>query len=370
MKIAIFAFGAVDYSVALADALSKYCQVHFYCTKYFSKDNTPSILDVLNNNVRIRYFDNYRIRSFRNLFSYYKLSKEIRDGNFDILHFQTGAFPWFLIFRNIWRSIPLVSTVHDPYQHPGLPLMTKIYEDIMQKFCVKFSKKIIVHGDMLKKRFLKRYPEKNFKDVKILPHGDFSIYKNWEVPNCNSHNGNVKTILFFGNITPYKGLEYLIKAEPLISEIIKDYKIVIAGRGLTANHKKYISDFSKFQLVDTFIPNEDVPKYFADASIVVLPYISASQSGIIHLAYTFGKPVIATNVGALPEIVNNGKTGLLVEPRNESVLADAVIRLLSDNDLLGNMSKNVTSYCENNLSWNTIAKKTVNLYENVLNTHT
>ena len=98
-----------------------------------------------------------------------------------------------------------------------------------------------------------------------------------------------------------------------------------------------------------------------------MPYISASQSGIIHLAYAFGKPVIATNVGALPEIVNNGRTGLLVEPRNESALADAIIRLLSDKNLLDSMCENVTSYCENNLSWDSIAKKTINIYQGILN---
>ena len=366
MKIAVLVFGAIDYSVAFSKALSKYCDVQFYCSKYLIEKKDSSILDVLGSTANMCIYDDYRIRDFRNIFIYYKLSKEIWDSCFDIIHFQTGAYPWFLMHRKLWRRIPLIFTVHDPYQHPDLPFITSVYEDIMQRICVMYSKKIILHGEILKKQFLERYPKKRTEDVVVLPHGDFSIYKYWTKKSVVSTHGATKDVLFFGNITPYKGLEYLLKAEQLMRDKTSNYRIVVAGKGITSTHRRYISNLSKFKLVDEFILNEDIPKYFENASLVVLPYTSATQSGIIPIAYAFGKPVVATNVGAIPEVVENGKTGLLVEPRDERALADAIIDLLSDETLLKNMGENALNFAKRNLSWDSIAKKTMEIYRDVI----
>jgi len=362
----MLAFGAFHYSIALTNALSKYCRIDFYYNKYHLQKRDSSILDVLKDkdNVKLFGYGRYRIRDFRNIPIYYKLCKDIKNRRYDVIHFQEYGTPWMALFWRICRKYPLVMTVHDPYQHPGLPFTQNAYQDVMQKIFVRKAKKIIVHGIVLKDQFLERYSEKGNEDIVILPHGDFSIMKYWdECENKNEKIKPIKNILFFGTIRPNKGLEYLIKAEPFVRERMSNYKIIIAGKCDNFNrYKKYIEKGAKINVVNEYIPNKDVPKYFNEASVVVLPYTSATQTGIIPLAYSFGKPVIATKVGAIPEVLEDGKTGFLIEPRNEKALANTIVKLLSDDNLLKEMGKNALMYCKENLSWDSIAKKTMKIY--------
>ena len=160
-----------------------------------------------------------------------------------------------------------------------------------------------------------------------------------------------------------KGLEYLIKAEPHLRKKIKNIKIIIAGENPYFEYDESMLSSPHYEIANQFIPNQDIPQYFRRASLVVLPYISATQSGIIPLAFAFGKPVVATSVGAIPEIVENGKTGLLVEPKNEIALAEAICKVLLNPNLLKKMSKNALRYCDDELSWDAIAQKTIKIYE-------
>jgi glycosyltransferase involved in cell wall biosynthesis len=79
-------------------------------------------------------------------------------------------------------------------------------------------------------------------------------------------------------------------------------------------------------IIDQYVKNEEIPVYFCSADVVVLPYVSATQSGIVQIAFGFHKPVITTNVGGLPEAVEDGKTGFIVKPKSPEQLAEAVIR--------------------------------------------
>ena len=105
---------------------------------------------------------------------------------------------------------------------------------------------------------------------------------------------------------------------------------------------------------------------FQKASVVVLPYTDASQSGVIPLAYAFKKPVIATNVGSLPEVVDHGMTGYLVPPGNVKKLEEAIIDLLKDEDKLKRMGQNAFKKAKEELSWDKIAHKTVDVYREVI----
>ena len=85
-------------------------------------------------------------------------------------------------------------------------------------------------------------------------------------------------------------------------------------------------------LVDRYVPNEEVPKYFAASDLVMIPYLRATQSGIIQIAYAFHKPVVATSVGGIPEVVEDGATGFLVPPADAGAMRDAVVRYFEDAD--------------------------------------
>jgi glycosyltransferase involved in cell wall biosynthesis len=109
----------------------------------------------------------------------------------------------------------------------------------------------------------------------------------------------------------------------------------------------------------------EVSHYFQSASIVVLPYIDASQSGVIPVAYAFKKPVIVTNVGSLTELVDDGKTGIIIPPKNTEKLAETIIKMLLDERNLQKMGENAYQKIVKDGSWDLIAKKTLDAYASI-----
>lgn len=169
-------------------------------------------------------------------------------------------------------------------------------------------------------------------------------------------------ILFFGLIRKYKGLDVLLKALPLLKDKLK-IKLIIAGE-FYENEEKYISLIDELglkenvKLCSEFIPTAEVKYYFSAADVVVLPYRDATQSGIVQVANNFLKPVIATNAGALPEVVENNVTGYLVEIENPEKLADAVLKYYNENKE-EEFSKNIHERLEK-ISWQNFTEELIN----------
>ena len=140
---------------------------------------------------------------------------------------------------------------------------------------------------------------------------------------------DIRYMLFFGLIRDYKGLDLLLRA--WASARPEGYRLIVAGE-FYASHEKYVSliDGSGLRdevaLHDRFIPDEEVRYYFSAADCLVLPYRSATQSGVTQIAYNFSLPMIVTDVGGLPEIVPDGRTGLVCAPTAEGI-ADALRRV-------------------------------------------
>ena len=147
-----------------------------------------------------------------------------------------------------------------------------------------------------------------------------------------------KVLLFFGFVREYKGLKYLIQALPRITERCEDVRLFVVGDfGGAENREAYERLMevngvrSHITICDGYIPDREIEKFFAACDLVVLPYVSATQSGIVQIAYGFEKPVVVTNVGGLPDVVEDGKTGYVVDPENPTALADAVVRYFKEN---------------------------------------
>ncbi|MDR3551507.1 MAG: glycosyltransferase [Clostridia bacterium] len=145
-----------------------------------------------------------------------------------------------------------------------------------------------------------------------------------------------KVILFFGLVREYKGLKYLISAMPLLRKKFGELILLVAGDFVDDKEEylKLIKDNNLGDIItiyDGYTPDHEVEKFFAACDLVALPYISATQSGIVQIAYGFNKPVVVTNVGGLPEVVLNGKTGYVVEPGNSLAIAEAVQKFFEEN---------------------------------------
>jgi glycosyltransferase involved in cell wall biosynthesis len=171
---------------------------------------------------------------------------------------------------------------------------------------------------------------KDFTDKKIyksaLPIYDcYNLDKNVDVKKQKSElgfNEDDDVLLFFGYVRKYKGLNVLLDAVPEIVKKNPKAKLLVVGEFYDSPDKYYeqinklgIQDCVK--VVQRFVPNEDVGKYYSIADVVILPYLSATQSGVLNIAYGFGKPVIVTDVGGLAEDVIEGKTGYIIKPQDE-----------------------------------------------------
>ena len=150
----------------------------------------------------------------------------------------------------------------------------------------------------------------------------------------------------------------------MISERVPGVRIVIAGSGENiSGYIKMMAHPDRFEVLNEFIPADKTAELFRSATVVALLYVEATQSGVIPMAYHYGKPVVATDVGGLPSQIIDGETGFLVPPRNEKELADAILRLLEDGGLRQRMGTNARQVAETSLSATTVAAQTVPVYE-------
>ena len=138
---------------------------------------------------------------------------------------------------------------------------------------------------------------------------------------------------------------------------------MICGQG--ENFRRYrqlMSDPDKFIVHNRWITDDKRTEFFQRASIVVLPYIEATQSGVVPVAYAHSKPVIATRTGGLPDVIDDGQTGILVDPKNEVQLADAIVQLLRDKHLRESMGRAGKRKLETDLSQAAVTKQTADVY--------
>ncbi|MCI0516163.1 glycosyltransferase [candidate division KSB1 bacterium] len=225
----------------------------------------------------------------------------------------------------------------------------------------------IVQSETVQKDLLKFRKRANYK---LVPHPVFEIFQeNYTMESARNRlkiGLDEKVVLFFGYIRAYKGLNYLIDALPTVLKQ-EPVKLIIAGE-FYENEEKYrqqIKDLdleSHIILKADYIPNEEVGLYYAAADVVALPYISATQSGIIQIAYNYNKPVITTNVGGLPEVIEEGQTGFVVPAQNAQMLAAAIIRFFKIKGGI-NFAENIQKY-KQRFSWENLARGITDFIKN------
>lgn len=166
-------------------------------------------------------------------------------------------------------------------------------------------------------------------------------------------NPNDQVILFFGYVRKYKGLDVLIKAMPEVIAVNPSAKLLIVGEFYDnpSDYNKLIESLNlqeSAKVINRFVRNEEVGKFYNAAELVVLPYRSATQSAVLNVSYSFNKPVIVTKVGGLQEFVANGETGFIVEPHSEKQLADGINKFFSLKDKI-DFSSNIKKRLQESL---------------------
>ncbi len=357
MRVTLIDFEYMDYSVQLANALAELCQI----TLMLPSQLAEQCAEKINKEVDLYSFHMPRLRYPSNIGMVYKLFRDIVKMAPQVVH-QPSWNLWMNMALPLFPDIPLVATIHDVNLHPG----DRETFNWFQSWQWRRADQVIVHAQTMKQQLVAQHRVPQDK-VHVIPLGSYDMYRDWASDDTAEQ---AHTILFFGRIWDYKGLQYLIEAEPLITAQVPDVRIVIAGHGESFDkYEQMMVNRDRFVVHNYFIPNDLTAKLFQQASIVVLPYIEASQSAVLAMAYAFGKPVVATTVGGLPDVVEHGQTGYLVPPRDSASLARSVIDLLKNDTLRTEMERKALAKAKGELSWPSVARKTYQVYEKAIAAH-
>jgi starch synthase len=356
LRVAFLSFDYIEYCIPIANALARRANVCLLLPDTMS----AHVAGEIDGAVQFTPFRKPRLRRpLLQLRMCVDLLDRIRRFRPQVVHLQQGQLWFNVTLPLLRRRYPFVLTIHDHRQHLGDRTAKKMPQTMMD-FGFRQADQIVVHALRLKHELVERLavPEDAVHVIPSLATAgipDVAYDAEGEV-------GNV--VLFFGRIWPYKGLDWLIRAEPRISAVVPDLRIVIAGQGESLDrYRRLMVHPERFVVHNDFVSNEHRAELFAQASVVVLPYVEASQSGVVRIAYAFGKPVVATTVGGLPELVQERHTGFLVPPRDEVALAEAIIRLLRDRELRAELGANGRRLLEGELSAEGVAAKTLAVYE-------
>lgn len=162
-------------------------------------------------------------------------------------------------------------------------------------------------------------------------------------------------VLFFGRMIEYKGIGVLFCSLEKVIEEIPNIKLVMAGRGDLSKYSEFINHYqNNLEIHNEWIHDDEIHRYFADVDFVVAPYIDASQSGVVVLSYSYGKPVIVSNSGGLPEQVKEGETGIVIPVGDSKALSNAIISMYADEKKLQDLKKQSWNYSKE-LSWEAAA---------------
>jgi glycosyltransferase involved in cell wall biosynthesis/uncharacterized SAM-binding protein YcdF (DUF218 family) len=217
--------------------------------------------------------------------------------------------------------------------------------------------------------------------ISVIPFGLNSTVPNTALTRAEARvrlglGNDDKVVLFFGNIAPYKGLEYLVEATSQVAASDASVRLVIAGRvkdcasyweGVRAQIARPEIAAKVISRIE-FIPDEETEVYFKAADVLALPYLHIFQSGVLFLAYNFGLPVIATDVGSLKEDVVEGETGFVCLPKDAKDLARAIRMYFASQlfrDLEQRRSK-IKAFASERHSWEKVAAITTGVYSKLL----
>ena len=244
----------------------------------------------------------------------------------------------------------------------------------------RLSDHIFVHAEKMKSELVSdfRIPEEK---VSVIPFGINNTVPNTALSTVEAKRQlgvdvSHKTLLFFGNIAPYKGLEYLVTA---FAELLKEdanYRLIIVGKPKGSEdywkqiHQAIAGSGIGDRVVEKieYVPDETTELYFKAADVLILPYTYVFQSGVLFLGYSFGLPAIAADVGPMKEEIVEGKTGFVFRSQDSSDLARMIAKYF-ESELFRNLENRraeIRDYANERYSWDKVAAITTAVYSDLL----
>jgi glycosyltransferase involved in cell wall biosynthesis len=266
----------------------------------------------------------------------------------EVVHLQesVGNDPRLLLAGVVGRR-RLALTIHDPSPHPGDRVPRQ--DAFLNSALVRAAGLVFVHGEALKEQLVERLHPR--APVVVVPHGVAAAAVS-PVPADPS-------LLFFGRISYYKGIDVLLDAMAAVWKGVPAARLTIAGEGDLEPHPAL--DDSRVTLRRGHIPDADVPGLIEASRCVVLPYREASQSGVGSLVKPYGRPLVVTAVGGLPELVADG-SGLTAPSQDPAALAAALVEVLTDAPLAARLGAAGAATAGAGASWDSVARLTLDAY--------
>lgn len=309
-----------------------------------------------------------------------KIEEIYNNQNIDILHFTYDFYK--ITIRKEKISTPIIATLHHPWSAERRFIKAKIPRPayfrrlVVLSHFVKMSKKICDNADKL--IAISRYTAQSYISEFLVPPDKIEIIPNavdtnkfhpevegYEIRKRLNLEEKERVVLFVGRLDYNKGIEYLLRSFSRINEEGIEARLVIVGEGAL---KKYIC---KYPLKNSIIPvghvsEEDLPKFYAASNLVVLPSLMEGFGITLLEAMASGKPCVATRAGGIEDVVINGETGLLVPPADSYSLYHAIHTLLTDGKLSKEFGTAGRKRAENYFTWDKVAKRTVEVYKEVM----
>lgn len=274
-----------------------------------------------------------------------------------IFHFEgytlrtAGMLPYLFNFKKVFL------TIHDPIPHTG-EKSWKIRLPNLLFFYLPFKKYFIFYSKFSHDLFIKHYTAVKQEKI-IIKMCAYSYYKRpAEIRNDKG------VILFFGRISPYKGIDVLVKAIPSVFNEYPAQELIIAGKSSNdIDLTSTLPDRYKHNvtILNRHIPTDELIKLITDSKFVVCPYLDATQSGVLMTAFALNKPVVASNVGSFPEYITDNVSGLLVQPGNPQLLADGILAALKNDNY--KQWANDLSASEQKCTWSDSLSELLNAYK-------
>ncbi|GHT07352.1 hypothetical protein FACS189432_02420 [Bacteroidia bacterium] len=370
MKVVFLSTFALDANVSLIRELQKTCDIYFFYETlhlkytFLDKEKLSKLLTVGTEVEEMQRFarfvplnKTYIVKGVRNsqffkkIWHSYKIHLLVKKIKPDVVLSDSYQLT-YLLSEIAYRKKTLL-LVHDPFVHSG---EQSVSNKLLRKIFFSMIPNKMLLNEKQKQKFITTYNQgKNQTFSSFLGMYEYLTCFTTE----QTKNDNKFDILFFGRISPYKGIKYLLDAFVLITEQRKynDITLTVAGSGDFDFDIYSYEKYNNIKIINRYIQVDELANLINASSVVICPYTDATQSGVVMSAFAFKKPVIATKVGGLPEMIADGQTGVLIAPKNVSEIKDAILTLYNDRNLLKTMEKNIKKeyFSEGKRTWKVAA---------------
>lgn len=284
--------------------------------------------------VEVLIFKSKSMLSADSILGGFLLGRLIRSRKYDVVHFDTasGRALSCLLFL---KQHQMALTIHDPVPHMG---QESFLLDMVRFFYKRQAMSLLfysVYSSGLFKKYNK-YAKNTIDQLRLQPYSFISQFKH--LPSQSP-----RYILFFGQLSYYKGIDLLIEAIPMVLKVRPHEHFVIAGKsnGFIVDKKSLDQHIHHITFIDDYVSIEELSNLIHSSKFVVCPYREATQSGVLMTAFAMGKTVLATNIGAFPEYISDGINGKLTSADPQSI-ANGILSMLESDHYL-TMEKNISS---------------------------